>query len=63
MDLDASIKGFTLTHESIRNIFKEICVIKIGDNINFELLNILNIRESDDYPGIRVALKANSVYP
>ena len=47
MDLDTTIKGFTLTHESIRRIFKEICAVEIEDD--------------DDYPGIRVSLKAN--YP
>ena len=61
MDLDTTIKGFTLTHESIRDIFYEICNVEIDDDVKFELLNISDIREGDDYPGIRVALKAN--YP
>ncbi len=61
MDLDTTIKGFTLTHESIREIFKEICTVEIADDVKFELMDISDIRESDDYPGIRVALKAN--YP
>lgn len=59
MDLDTTIKGFTLTHKSITDIFKEICDIKIDDNITFEFLNVTDIRETDDYPGIRVSLKAN----
>ena len=29
MDLDTTIKGFTLTHEAIRDIFEEICAIQI----------------------------------
>lgn len=61
MDLDTTIKGLTLTHESIQSIFTEILQINIDDNINFELINITDIRETDDYPGIRVGLKAN--YP
>ena len=61
MDLDTTIKGFTLTHESIRDIFYEICNVEIDDDVKFELLNISDIREGDAYPGIRVALKAN--YP
>lgn len=61
MDLDTTIKGFTLTHESIREIFKEICTIEIADDVKFELVDISDIRERDDYPGIRIALKAN--YP
>lgn len=59
MDLDTTIKGFTLTHEAITDIFKEICNIEIDDDITFEFLNITDIRETDDYPGIRVSLKAN----
>lgn len=61
MDLDTTIKGLTVTHESIQTIFSEILKVDINDNINFELVNITDIRETDDYPGIRVGLKAN--YP
>ncbi len=61
MDLDTTIKGFTLTHEAIRKIFMEICSIQIADEVQFEVLGTSDIRETDDYPGIRVALKAN--YP
>ena len=61
MDLDTTIKGFTLTHEAIKEIFNEICTVEIADDVKFELGNIVDIREGDDYPGVRVALKAN--YP
>lgn len=61
MDLDTTIKGFTLTHEAIRRIFEEICAVEIADDVCFELMDIADIREGDDYPGIRVSLKAN--YP
>ena len=61
MDLDTTIKGFTLTYEAIRKIFTEICAVQIADDVQFEVVGISDIRETDDYPGIRVALKAN--YP
>ena len=61
MDLDTTIKGFTLTHDSIREIFENICAMEIDDDVDFELGNISDIRQTDDYPGIRVSLKAN--YP
>lgn len=61
MDLDTTIKGFTLTHESILNIFNEICSIDIEDDVKFEVTNVANIRKTGDYPGIRVFMKAN--YP
>ena len=60
MDLDTTIKGFTLTHESIREIFGEICAVEVADDVKFELVDISDIREGDDYPGIRVALKRTS---
>ena len=59
MDLDTTIKGFTLTHESIQAIFDEICAIPLEDDVRFETVGIADIRETDDYPGIRVALKAD----
>lgn len=61
MDLDTTIKGVTLTHEAIHQIFLEICAIQVADDVQFELASISDIRETDDYPGIRVSLKAN--YP
>lgn len=59
MDLDTTIKGFTLTHEMIFSIFKEICSVNIADDVQFEIVGVSDIRETDDYPGIRVSLKAN----
>ena len=61
MDLDTTIKGFTLTHEAILSIFKDVCEVQIDDDVQFEVLGVADIRETDDYPGIRVSLKAN--YP
>lgn len=61
MDLDTTIKGFTLTHEAILSIFKDVCAVQIDDDVQFEVLGVADIRETDDYPGIRVSLKAN--YP
>ena len=35
--------------------------LQIADDVQFEVVGISDIRETDDYPGIRVGLKAN--YP
>jgi predicted nucleotidyltransferase component of viral defense system len=61
MDLDAAIKGFTLNHESIRTVFEHVCAIKVDDDVAFSVNRIADIRETDDYPGIRVSLIAS--YP
>lgn len=58
-DLDTTISGFTLTHESAEIAFREICSVEVDDDISFEFLRTEDIRETDDYPGIRVFLKAN----
>ena len=61
MDLDTTIKGFSLTHESIREIFERICTIHVEDNILFSISRVTDIREGDEYPGLRVSLAAS--YP
>lgn len=61
MDLDTTIKGFDVTHDTVRRIIEEISSIPIEDSVKFEVLNTSDIREGDDYPGIRVSLRAN--YP
>jgi predicted nucleotidyltransferase component of viral defense system len=59
MDLDTTIKGFDLTHETIRSIFEEVCKVQVMDDVSFEILGTADIRENGDYPGIRVNMKAN----
>jgi hypothetical protein len=50
-----------LTHESIRAIFEKICSVKVADDISSSILRTADIREGDDYPGIRVSLSSD--YP
>lgn len=61
MDLDTTIKGMELTHESISEVFNDICKIEVADVVKFSVLRTTDIREGDDYPGIRVSLSAD--YP
>ena len=61
MDLDTTIAGFTLTRESAEKVFREVAAIDADDDWVFEFDRTEDIRETDDYPGIRVYLKA--VYP
>ena len=58
MDMDTTIKGFKLNKENLENILQKIIKINIGDNINFKIISIENIREDDDYGGLRVHLQA-----
>lgn len=58
MDLDTTVKGFTLTLDAAREAFTEICQLPVEDDMSFEFLDCADIRETDDYPGIRVSLRA-----
>lgn len=58
-DLDTTIQGFTLTHENAERAFREIAAVEADDDFEFEFVSTEDIREGDDYPGIRVHLKAN----
>jgi len=59
MDMDTTVKGLPLTHESMYKIFSEICSIPADDNITFSISHITDIRERDEYSGLRVHLIAN----
>ena len=61
MDIDTTINGFELTHDSLREIFEDICKIVVEDEVTFSVNRTIDIRETDDYPGIRVSLTAS--YP
>jgi len=61
MDLDTTIKGFELTHDAISEIFEDVCKIEVEDDVTFSVNRTTDIRETDDYPGIRVSLTAS--YP
>ena len=58
LDMDATIKGFDLEKDNLENILKEIFNLEIDDGVTFELKNIKEIRQEDEYGGYRVALEA-----
>lgn len=59
MDMDTTIKGFKLDKENLTNILQGIIKIDIGDTIKFEIIDIENIREDNDYGGLRIHLQAS----
>ena len=54
MDIDVTVKGFGVNYENIDSAFKEICNIDIADQLTFSFNRIEEIRENDDYLGLRV---------
>jgi len=58
MDMDATLRGFPLSEESIRAALSDICAIQLDDNVTLVLDHIEPIREDDEYGGFRVAIIA-----
>ncbi len=56
-DIDATLKSLPLNIDAIRNIFDEILSIDINDDVNFEIVNIKDIRLDDVYGGFRINVK------
>ena len=58
MDMDATIRGYPVSEDTIREAFSEICAIPLEDEVALTLDHILPIREEDEYGGYRVAIVA-----
>ena len=58
IDLDTTIKSFSLNEDNLKSMFNEIFSISI-DDIQFELKYIQQIRFTDEYKGFRLSLVAN----
>ena len=59
MDMDATMKGYPVTEETIQRMIEEVAAIPIEDDVTFTLKGIGPIREGDEYTGYRVALTAD----
>jgi predicted nucleotidyltransferase component of viral defense system len=58
IDMDATIKGYPLSEESVREVFEEIIAIPIDDGTQMKIKYIDTIRDEADYHGLRVSLEA-----
>ena len=58
MDMDATLRGYPLSGETIRAALSDICAIWLDDEVTLELDHIVHIRDDDEYGGYRVALMA-----
>ncbi len=58
MDMDATVRGLAVDRNTIGNMFQEICDISVHDDISFSVKRLEDIRENDEYPGLRVTLEA-----
>jgi len=58
MDMDVTVRKLNVNMQTMKNIFSEICKIKMNDKIIFKLTNIEEIRQTDIYSGMRIHIDA-----
>jgi predicted nucleotidyltransferase component of viral defense system len=58
MDMDATLRGYPLSEETIREALSEICAMQLDDEVTLVFDHVVPIREDDEYGGYRVALIA-----
>ncbi len=60
MDMDTTIKGFSLDKETIEKVINEIINIDIQDNVKMQIIAIKDVRQEDLYSGYNVNILAES---
>lgn len=50
-DMDTTIKGLNISKEQMINVLNEILNIDLKDSVKFELVDVTDIREDDEYGG------------
>jgi predicted nucleotidyltransferase component of viral defense system len=58
VDMDLTMKSFSLKKDNIIEVFTEIFSTKTEDGIEFKLKQVDNIREEAEYNGVRLAILA-----
>lgn len=56
MDIDATIKGASVSVEEVENIVAAIVSASVADGVDFRVKSISEIMDEADYPGVRVNL-------
>jgi predicted nucleotidyltransferase component of viral defense system len=58
LDMDLTIKSFSLSKENITEVFTKIFSTKTQDGIEFKLKSVEKIREEAEYKGVRLSILA-----
>jgi predicted nucleotidyltransferase component of viral defense system len=58
MDMDATLRGYPLSEETIQKALLDICAIQVDDEVTLVFDHIDPIRDDDEYGGYRVAIIA-----
>lgn len=57
MDIDATVKGATVSIEEVENMIAAIVSVPIDDGVYFRVKRISEIMDEAEYPGIRVSME------
>lgn len=57
MDIDATVKGATVSIEEVENMIATIVSVPIDDGVYFRVKRISEIMDEAEYPGIRVSME------
>jgi len=57
IDMDATIKGWPVTAETVEKMFRSILSVDIDDGVEMTIKYIEDIREESDYAGVRVSIE------
>lgn len=57
MDIDATVKGATVSIEEVENMIAAIVSVPIDDGVYFRVKRIAEIMDEAEYPGIRVSME------
>lgn len=60
MDIDTTLRNFPLSEETLAHVINEITGIDENDDTVFRLVRIENIRQEDEYGGLRISMQAQS---
>ena len=58
MDIDATIKGFDVSIESVQKIISEIISVPLNDNVEFKIKSVSTIMDDAEYSGIRITMES-----
>ena len=57
MDMDATVKGYPISVEAVKNIVREIVSVNIEDGVDFRIKSITEIMDDAEYHGIRASME------
>ncbi len=56
MDMDVTIKGVTLSLDTVKSLLEEILAVECSDGVVFKINGVSEIMDEAEYPGIRIGL-------